>query len=312
MQKPCLTGIRISHIIGKEIRGERMSIRFIIGRSGVGKTRVILDEIKQACDELPQGDPIYVLIPDQMSFHMEYQLLKQSRYPSLMRVQGLSFNRFAYRILQETGGLSRYHLDEVGLAILLQKVMTEKKDDLALFPYYANKPGFINKISEMISEFKSYCVSPSQLFACANELKEGINGSLQSLKKIHDLAILYENFEHVSWNKYLMSEDYYTLLSEQIANSQTVATSDFYVDGYHIFNKQEELILFQLMKYAKSVTIVLTHDLNDQSLVFELPRRTLQRLQAGATERGLDYEIVEISSNAKSRFHQSPALISFK
>ena len=308
MQKPCLTGIRISHIIGKEIRGERMSIRFIIGRSGVGKTRVILDEIKQACDELPQGDPIYVLIPDQMSFHMEYQLLKQSRYPSLMRVQGLSFNRFAYRILQETGGLSRYHLDEVGLAILLQKVMTEKKDDLALFPYYANKPGFINKISEMISEFKSYCVSPSQLFACANELKEGINGSLQSLKKIHDLAILYENFEHVSWNKYLMSEDYYTLLSEQIANSQTVATSDFYVDGYHIFNKQEELILFQLMKYAKSVTIVLTHDLNDQSLVFELPRRTLQRLQAGATERGLDYEIVEISSNAKSRFHQSPAL----
>ena len=57
----------------------------------------------------------------------------------------------------------------------------------------------------MISEFKSYCVSPSQLFACANELKEGINGSLQSLKKIHDLAILYENFEHVSWNKYLMS-----------------------------------------------------------------------------------------------------------
>ena len=61
-----------------------------------------------------------------------------------------------------------------------------------------------------------------------------------------------------------MSEDYYTLLSEQIANSQTVANSDFYVDGYHIFNKQEELILFQLMKYAKSVTVVLTHDLNSE------------------------------------------------
>ena len=57
-----------------------MSIRFIIGRSGVGKTRVILDEIKQACDELPQGDPIYVLIPDQMSFHMEYQYLMEHRY----------------------------------------------------------------------------------------------------------------------------------------------------------------------------------------------------------------------------------------
>ena len=104
-----------------------MSIRFIVGRSGVGKTRVILDEIKQACDSVPQGDPIYVIVPDQMSFHMEYQLLKQSEHPSLMRVQGLSFSRFAYRILQETGGLSRYHLDQVGLAILLQKVMNEKR-----------------------------------------------------------------------------------------------------------------------------------------------------------------------------------------
>ena len=45
----------------KENRGELMSVRFIIGRSGVGKTRLILDEIKQTCDEFPQGDPIYVL-----------------------------------------------------------------------------------------------------------------------------------------------------------------------------------------------------------------------------------------------------------
>ena len=285
-----------------------MSIRFIVGRSGVGKTRVILDEIKQACDSVPQGDPIYVIVPDQMSFHMEYQLLKQSEHPSLMRVQGLSFSRFAYRILQETGGLSRYHLDQVGLAILLQKVMNEKKEDLTVFPFYANKPGFINKVSEMIAEFKNYCVSPSQLFQCVNQPHEDLNWSLQSTKKINDLAVLYETFQQVSFNKYLMSEDYYTLLSEQIANSQTVANSDFYVDGYHIFNKQEELILFQLMKYAKSVTVVLTHDLNSESQVFEMSGRTLTRLQNGAEERGLTYEICELTAHEQSRFFKASAL----
>ena len=252
-----------------------MSIRFITGRSGVGKTRVILSEIKEACDTHPQGDPIFVIVPDQMSFHMEYQLLKQSEQPSLMRVQGLSFSRFAYRILQETGGVSRYHLDQGGLSILLQKVMNEKKEELTLFPFYANKPGFINKVSEMIAEFKNYCVSPSQLFQCVNESTEAMNWSIQSSKKINDLALLYDTFEKVSLNKYLMSEDYYALLSEQIANSQTIANSDFYIDGYHIFNKQEELILFQLMNYAKSVTVVLTHDLNSESSVFELSGRTL-------------------------------------
>ena len=285
-----------------------MSVRFILGRSGVGKTRIILDEIKQMCDTNPQGEPVFVLVPDQMSFHMEYQLLKQSKYPSLMRVQGLSFSRFAYRILQETGGLSRYHLNQVGLAILLQKVMNEKKDDLTLFPFYANKPGFINKVSEMISEFKNYCVSPSQLFDCVKDVSDELNWSLQSSKKINDLAILYETFQQVSLNKYLMSEDYYTLLSEQIANSQTIANSDFYVDGYHIFNKQEELILFQLMKYAKSVTIVLTHDVKSDSQVFEMSSRTLKRLQSGAEEFGVNYEVCEITSHEQSRFYNQTAL----
>lgn len=284
-----------------------MSIRFILGRSGSGKTRLILDEIKKACDEVPQGDPIFVIAPDQMTFHMEYQLLKQSQYPSLMRVQGVSFNRFAYRILQETGGLSRYHLDQVGLGLLLQKIMNEKKEQLTLFPFYANKPGFISKVSEMISEFKNYCVTPNQLLQTLHMQQEEDNWSMQSVKKINDIAILYDEFEKISLGQYLMTEDYYTLLSEQIASSTTVANSDFYVDGYHLFNKQEELILVQLMKYAKSVTIILTHDLNSSSAVFSLPARTFSRLVSKVEEAGLDYEIQELTEESH-RFEPFGAL----
>ena len=81
-------------------RGDVMSVRFILGRSGSGKTKKVLNEIKQMCDTNPQGNPIYVIVPDQMTFHLEYQLLKQSEAGALMRVQGLSFNRLDYRILQ--------------------------------------------------------------------------------------------------------------------------------------------------------------------------------------------------------------------
>ena len=82
----------------------------------------------------------------------------------------------------------------------------------------------------MIAEFKNYCVSPSQLFQCVNESTEAMNWSIQSSKKINDLALLYDTFEKVSLNKYLMSEDYYALLSEQIA---TV--------------KQSRIVIFTLM-----------------------------------------------------------------
>ena len=116
-------------------------------------------------------------------------------------------------------------------------------------------------------------MTPNQLFQTIQTQQEISNWSVQSVKKINDIAILYDEFEKLSLGRYLMTEDYYTLLSEQIAYSSTIANSDFYIDGYHLFNKQEELILLQLMKYAKSVTIVLTHDLNSTSSVFSLPSR---------------------------------------
>jgi len=285
-----------------------MSVRFLIGRSGVGKTRKILNEIKAQCETCPHGDPIFVIVPDQMSFHTEYQLLKQNERPSLMRVQGLSFNRLAYRVLQEMGGVSRHHLNEVGLAILLQKVMNEQKAALKLFPGYINKPGFIQKVSEIISELKSYSINSKELVELFKGQQEEANWSTQSLQKLNDLAIIYEHFNQVSLQKYLMSEDYYTLLSEQIATSQIVAHSDFYIDGYHLFNKQEELILFQLMKYAKSVTIVQTHELNATSQVFALPARTYSRLLAGIREMKLNYKIEEVKRHHRSRFSQNKGL----
>ncbi|MCL1951041.1 MAG: helicase-exonuclease AddAB subunit AddB [Turicibacter sp.] len=268
-----------------------MSIRFILGRSGTGKTKRIFDEIKAANDAQPAGDPIYFLIPDQMAFHTEYQLLSQSKLPSLMRVQALSFNRLAFRILQETGGLSRHHLDEVGLSLLLQKVMNDQKDNLQVFYGYSGRPGFIEKVQEALSEFKSYGVNPQSL---AEALKSPTPGlSMKSAQKIHDLSVIYEKFNDLALGKYLIKEDYYDLLATAIEESTAIAHSDFYIDGYHIFNSQEELILLQLMKHAKSVTLVFTHDPNSDARVFSLPRRTVSRLQTLASEAGLSYTVEE-------------------
>lgn len=281
-----------------------MSIRFLMGRAGAGKTRRMLEEIKEACDKDPAGDPIFVIIPDQMAFHTEYQLLSQSALPSLMRVQGLSFNRFAFRILQETGGLARYHLDEVGLALLLQKVMNEQKENLKLFASYSGKPGFIEKVSEIFTEFKSYGVKPESLLQTL-EAGQGEGLAKKSAHKLQDLALIYDQFNQLALNKYLVKEDYYEMLAQAIEESSTIPHSDFYVDGYHIFNKQEEFILLQLMKFAKSVTLVFTHNPQSDAQLFALPSRTISRLQSLATEAGLAFEAEEIKPGPHSRLAQN-------
>ena len=56
-----------------------MSVRLIIGRSGTGKTSKCLEEIKDKLLENPKGNPILYIVPDQMTFLSEYQLIQHSR-----------------------------------------------------------------------------------------------------------------------------------------------------------------------------------------------------------------------------------------
>ncbi len=52
-----------------------MSVRFILGRAGTGKTRTCLRNIREALLEDPNGPPIILLVPDQATFQMEHMLV---------------------------------------------------------------------------------------------------------------------------------------------------------------------------------------------------------------------------------------------
>ena len=48
--------------------GINMSLRFITGRAGAGKTSFIEREIAEELQRDPMGAPVIVIVPDQMSF----------------------------------------------------------------------------------------------------------------------------------------------------------------------------------------------------------------------------------------------------
>lgn len=94
-----------------------MSLQFIVGRAGSGKSSRCLSEISKELESHPQGDSIIYLVPDQMTFQAEYSLVSQSQPQGMIRAQVFSFSRLALRIMQEVGGITRYHLNhEIGRA----------------------------------------------------------------------------------------------------------------------------------------------------------------------------------------------------
>lgn len=74
-----------------------MSIRFIIGKSGAGKSDFIYREIKE---KLNDNNKIYIITPEQFSLTAEKKLMEISN-GAMTKAEVLSFDRMAYRMMQE-------------------------------------------------------------------------------------------------------------------------------------------------------------------------------------------------------------------
>lgn len=237
-----------------------MSLRMVMGRSGSGKTAMCLNEVKSRLLENPEGTPIIYIVPEQMTFSSEYRLATDPAIGGMIRAQVYSFSRLAWRILQETGGISRIHLSSVGMSMLIRKIIEEQKDQLKLFQRAADKNGFVKQLEQMITEFKRYCISPEELTNGSFRLLETDSSSKALNDKLDDLEIIYKQFEDEVFGKYIDSEDYFHLLAEKISASAYLKEAEIYIDGFYSFTPQEYQVMKELMKHCKRVTIAMTTD----------------------------------------------------
>ena len=232
-----------------------MSLQFYLGRTGTGKTKRMIEEIRRNLIEDRLGTPIIYIVPDQMSFQAEMELLKDDQINGSMRAQVYSFTRLAWLVLGETGGMSRKQINKVGIHMMLQKILFENREKLQLFRSSADKSGFIDQIDQLFTEYKRYCVLPEQLLEHASQEESPLLKA-----KLKDFAILYEQFDLALAGKFVASEDYFTLLAEKIPQSKYLKNATIYVDGFHGFTQLEKNILSQLLLHTQDVKMALTLD----------------------------------------------------
>ncbi|WP_042356521.1 helicase-exonuclease AddAB subunit AddB [Bacillus rubiinfantis] len=244
-----------------------MSLRVVIGRAGSGKTAMFHDEIRRKLAENPQGTPIIYIVPEQMTFQTEYLLATDPSIGGMIRAQVYSFSRLAWRILQETGGISRTHLSSVGINMLIRKIIEEQKEQFKLFQRTVDKAGFIKQVEQIITELKRYCIQPGELTNHAPEFSDSQPTGKVLQDKLHDVEIIYQQFEDKIFGKYVDSEDYFQLLAKKITTSPTLRQAEIYIDGFFSFSPQEYLIIQELAKHCYRVSIALTTDSHPSHIV---------------------------------------------
>ena len=87
-------------------RRRYMSLQFIIGSSGSGKSCYAYQNIIEQAGLHPDR-LYYVIVPEQFTMQTQKTLVEMSPGKGILNIDILSFERLAYRVLEEVGGDSR-------------------------------------------------------------------------------------------------------------------------------------------------------------------------------------------------------------
>jgi ATP-dependent helicase/nuclease subunit B len=235
-----------------------MSLRFVIGRSGTGKTSYCLNEIRDQLRGEPDGPPLVMLVPEQATFQTEYALLQTGGLNGTIRAQALSFRRLAFRVMQETGGTALVPIGDTGKHMLLYKIVHRLGQQLELFQSGAEQPGFIDRLAELLTEWKRYGIDSEMLQGQTEASASGAGKSTLLNRKLHDLQLIYSQMEQELAGMYIDAEDYLRYLQNGFAGASAMQGIQIWVDGFFGFTPTEYEALGALMASSAQVTVTLT------------------------------------------------------
>ena len=106
-----------------------MSLEIIYGKSGTGKSTYIFNEIARKVEDRRKNrefaKKIYIITPEQFSFTAEKKLMDTIKTNAITDAEVVTFNRMAYRIINETRRADSQTLSACGKSMLLFNILLD-------------------------------------------------------------------------------------------------------------------------------------------------------------------------------------------
>jgi len=270
-------------------------LRVYYGRENLDKDRFLFGKIKEQLKEIAKQEEkkyILLMVPDQFTLQAERDAFACLGVQGLMDLEVLSQSRLGSRVIQETGGGNRIHIDKYGRHMLLSKIIKEQETSFDAFQGMEKSHAFIELVNDLITEMKQYNLTAEEL---AKYLAEVDQDSLL-YRKLCDIQKVYVCYEDALSGNYNDTEDSMALYSEKIRESQWIKKSEVWIYGFDSFTPKSLKIIESLMLQAGGVTVILTdckEKVRDQDL-FDLSKNMIYRLETIAQKNQHVIEITEI------------------
>ena len=269
-----------------------MSVRFLLGASGSGKSRQIYNEIIQASIKEPERN-FYLIVPEQYTMEAQRELVTMHPARGMMNIDAIGMNRLAYRVFDELGISTGQVLEDFGKSMLIKKILCEQQDTLHVYGSYYDKLGFVDEMKSMMSEIFQYNIKQDTI----DEIMEQIPEDSVVAGKMQDIRHIYEEFEAFAGERYIVAEQLVELLTRHVGQSKLVCGSSLYFDGFTGFTPVQLELVEKLMTCADDLTFSFTLDDRDQKYehikdyeLFYLTKTTIKKLTEAAAAAGVEIE----------------------
>ena len=287
-----------------------MSLKFIFGPSGSGKSQFLYNRIVEESEAHPERQFI-VLVPEQFTMQTQKDLVAAHPAHGIMNIDVLSFARLAYRVFEETGGGQLPVLDDEGKNLVLRKIAGDFEGELKVLRGNMKKPGYISEVKSVISEFTQYDVGEEEICRVMETAGEESNLSC----KLEDILKLYLGFSEYLDKKYITKEELLDVLSREIGKSEILKDSTVALDGFTGFTPVQNRLLRELMRCCREVVVTVIMDERENPFsyrspyqLFALSKHMVSSLSDIAKEEKIAVEEPEYLYGKPVRFEGNDAL----
>ena len=288
-----------------------MSLQFVLGNSGSGKTEYIYQKIVKQATEHPKKNYL-VIVPEQFTMQTQKKLVELAPNNVIMNIDVLSFKRLAYRVFDELGKEDVEILEETGKNLVLRKLAQEQENNLTVLRANMNRMGYIGEVKSFISELVQYNVSPEQLLTLTE--REDLSSVLRA--KLSDIVTMYQAFVSYMDGRCITAEEILNVLKDLAPESGLLRDSVIVFDEFTGFTPIQNTLLKELLLVAESIYITLTIDAGEDFYhssgneeLFYLSKKTVFSLMTMAYALRVPVlEPVVLSDCEKKRFVRAPSL----
>jgi ATP-dependent helicase/nuclease subunit B len=233
-----------------------MAVRFILGRSGTGKTHHCVTAIVEALSQA-DNQPLVLLVPEQATYQASEAILSNTQITGYNRLHILSFDRLVYLVLGKN--IARPAISRLGRSMVIQRILRECAGKLSVFADSAHTTGLGQRLADTITQLQQYANTPDDIKKLVQNLRKQ-QGDTIAAAKFADLGIVFEEYLKFIEGKFLDPDIQLTSACKAVAGSDLVRGAKLWVDGFAGFTTAELALLTELLKVVEDAQIALCLD----------------------------------------------------